>query len=340
VHLPDASELERLSPGSLDEVVRVLLMHQYENWPMLREGIQQLDRVSSRWFKELSFSFRLQHNPGRMKSTTADVSKKGMASRTCFLCPRSLPPEQKGLHAGDFILLANPFPIFRNHLTIAHIEHRPQQMAPSLEAGLYLARALGERYALFYNGPECGASAPDHMHFQAGESTFLPINSERSALKAAFGQRLFHGDGLDIWSVAEGFRTMVWVEGHDGERILKALSRIDKAYRNVSGVAWESGKEPMLNLMIRHGTTGWEVSLFLRKKHRPERYFSEGEEKVLFSPGAVDMAGTCILPRAEDYQRLTSKELKAFFQEVSLPETEFRLLSESIKTEVSCGQFL
>ena len=119
---------------------------------------------------------KVQFNPGRYISTSAKVDEKSINDRKCFLCPANLPEEQKGiLYEEEYLILGNPFPIFPEHFTIPNINHVPQQIKNNFPLMLKLTKDLSKHYVVLYNGPKCGASAPDHFHFQAGTKNFMPI---------------------------------------------------------------------------------------------------------------------------------------------------------------------
>ncbi|HXF06074.1 MAG TPA: DUF4922 domain-containing protein, partial [Blastocatellia bacterium] len=170
------TETERLSASGWPALLDVLMAHQQQSWPLLKEGVEGLSRVQ---VKELALDgIRLvaQHNPRRLTSTTAAVDDRAIRQRQCFLCPEGLPPEEKGLPYGEeFVILCNPFPILSGHLTIVHRDHRPQALAGVFHVLLDLAHDLAPDYFVLYNGAKCGASAPDHLHFQAARRGKLPI---------------------------------------------------------------------------------------------------------------------------------------------------------------------
>ncbi|HEX6739490.1 MAG TPA: DUF4922 domain-containing protein, partial [Vicinamibacteria bacterium] len=160
----------------LPGLVAELLAQQRQAWPLLRDGYAAWARSQTRRVAVRSAEVVLQHNAGRLRNTTADVAAAAAGARPCFLCPQSLPPEEQGIAFGDeLVILCNPYPILDRHLSITHREHRPQRLSGRLETMLTLAQALGPEFFVLYNGPRCGASAPDHLHFQACARALLPI---------------------------------------------------------------------------------------------------------------------------------------------------------------------
>ena len=169
--------LESVRPGGdLSGPVSRMLEQQRRTWPLLAAGEASFAKVISREIEDRGSRVIVQSNPGRRVSTSAKVDPGSVAARPCFLCERNLPPEERGVAFGDdLIVFANPFPIVGDHLSIVSRDHAPQRIAGRVAEMLALARALGPKMLVLYNGPACGASAPDHFHFQAGQSSALPI---------------------------------------------------------------------------------------------------------------------------------------------------------------------
>ena len=156
-----------------------LLADQKETWPVLRESYEALRQVRERSVPCSGFSVFLQHNHGRTKSTLAAVGEKDTSRRSCFLCLDHLPEGQKAiLYRSEYLILCNPMPVFSAHFTIAHVDHRPQAIAEHIDILPKLMADFGSGWTLLYNGPKCGASAPDHFHFQAVPSGRMPIEKE------------------------------------------------------------------------------------------------------------------------------------------------------------------
>ena len=161
--------------SSLIERVGALIEHQKQTWPMLAEGYSAFAAIDSKRIESGESVIVVQHNPRRVGSTAAAVDRASVEARKCFLCADALPPEEKGIAYGDLIILCNPFPVLDRHLSIVHRDHIEQKIAGNLEILLGLAAELSPDYFVLYNGPRCGASAPDHLHFQACSRALLPI---------------------------------------------------------------------------------------------------------------------------------------------------------------------
>ena len=149
---------------SLEARVAALIDQQIETWPLLREGCDAFAHIETKRVRVKESEVVIQHNARRIRSTAASVDKASVETRRCFLCPDNLPEEEKGIEYGDdLMILCNPFPVLDRHLSIVHREHTPQQIEGNVELLLSLAHDLGSSYFVLYNGPECGASAPDHL---------------------------------------------------------------------------------------------------------------------------------------------------------------------------------
>jgi ATP adenylyltransferase/5',5'''-P-1,P-4-tetraphosphate phosphorylase II len=298
---------------SLGDDVITLLHEQQQEWPALASGLAALKEIRTREIALEDFSLRLQFNPRRIVSSGAKVDAKSIAERKCFLCAANRPREQRGIALGDgHTLLLNPFPILPVHLTVPTDAHTMQAISSDrVGAMLRLARSLGERFVVFYNGPRAGASAPDHMHFQVGNTRFLPIETQYESLRERFGKELVREGGATTLSILEPARPFVAIEGSDAASVANAFHRLVQALPLSQGDA-----EPSMNLFAWWLADAWRVIVFPRRAHRPAVYFAEGDAKILLSPGAVDVAGVIVLPVERDFDRVTRADLEQMFREV------------------------
>jgi hypothetical protein len=313
------------SKAALPTLAQDLLARQQIAWPQLAAGYAALDMRRERRLAAGDLSVLLQCNPQRIVSTRADIDPAAIKRRPCFLCPANLPAEQQAiLYRRHFLVLCNPFPIVSRHYTIAHREHWPQALHGVIPTLLQLARDFHPDYALLYNGPQSGASAPDHLHFQALPKASIPALNE-------VGQHITkvrEKSGVSLYKQIDGARTAWLVEGENAKDIaalmrllLRAMQRLktplgDTLQKKVSPLH----AEPMLNLFCLYAVGRWRVMIFPRRMHRPSAYYQSGEEQILVSPGAVDMGGVVVLPREVDYNRLDAALLMNIFQEISLGE--------------------
>jgi hypothetical protein len=319
-----------ISGNDLASKAHALLEQQKGAWDLLRNGYDTLLSVRTRVFEFDGFQIKVQFNPGRLTSTVAKVDATSIKERKCFLCIENLPPAQLGIPCdGELMVLCNPFPIFPEHFTIPSVRHTPQLIRDSFATFLNLTRELGERYTVFYNGPRCGASAPDHLHFQAGNRAFLPIDAEYELLKKARGTRIFESDSLRAYSLENYLRHFITLESPDARLLVRAFGALYEALQE----GGPAGEEPMLNVLGFYTNGEWRIHVFPRAKHRPAFYFKEGEEKLLISPAAVELSGICTTPRAEDFDKVTRQHIADMYREVCVPAERF----DGIKARLASG---
>lgn len=304
--------------------VRKLFDDQFREWTLARDNYQQLDGVMVRAVAFPGYDISVQFNPGRIISSAARVDSKSIEARPCFLCGNNRPPEQRGVPFGDnYIILINPFPIFRRHLTVVRLTHTPQRIEGNLVTMLELARALPE-YVVFYNGPQCGASAPDHLHFQAGNRGFLPIERDIDNMDLCI--RVAESGGTELWLWKGYGRGIMTLKG----RSPGAMEEILKRFNDRFALRQPDRPEPMLNILAYHTDGLWTVHVIPRQVHRPACYFAEGGERILLSPASVDLGGVFITPREEDFRKITAEDIQTILGEVCLDEEELANLTKEI----------
>lgn len=295
----------------LNSQALLLVKQQLDTWELAGRNYAASSGVQKRHFRIGHERVEVHHNPGRIRSSAAKTDAKSIASRPCFLCKENLPDHQKGIAFGDsFIVLTNPFPIFSNHLTIAHTSHLPQVLGPYFGDMLQLSREL-YGFTVFYNGPQCGASAPDHFHFQAGSRGEMPIEAELDLLKTKYARKVTTTTGIGIYAVENGLRRFILLESSVRELLEEAFSLL------YGPTTVGTDDEPMLNLLSLFEDGRWKVILFPRKQQRPSHYYQTGEMHVLVSPAAVEMGGLLILPRHEDFMKLDVGTISAVYDEVT-----------------------
>lgn len=309
-----------------------LLAQQEESWDLLAKNYRELSVVRSRDISINDSSYRLQFNPGRIVSTSANVDEQTIRARACFLCAANLPAPQRGLqYDNDFIILCNPYPIFAEHFTIPHREHLPQQIGDSFPTLLRLAKDLSERYVVLYNGPRCGASAPDHLHFQAGEKGFMPIEDEYEDVITSEGEKIADVNGMLVFTVEKFLRRFVSLESDNATLLQKAFALFSRTFQEVAA----TNDEPMLNIICSFQDGEWRVIIFPRAQHRPSFFFEEGERKILISPAAVDLGGVVITPVEKDFRGVTKEHLVQMFEEVTLAREPFAVLADRLSATLA-----
>lgn len=306
------------SDQSLEALVAALIDQQSENWPLLGEGLASSAQIESKRVRVQESEVVIQHNARRIRSTAAAVDKASVQNRRCFLCPDSLPPEEKGIAYGsDLIILCNPFPILDRHLSIVHREHVPQQIEGNVESLLSLAHDLGPSYFVLYNGPECGASAPDHLHFQACSRELLPIEENLYEDEPVMVEDCNYCDetarnSFELFTLGGCGRSVVVFRGGNRDEVAYW------AYRVIKELAAQTDKtEPLINIVCTYQPKLWTAYLFPRVKHRPASFFAEGEQRLVVSPGAIDMAGVVVVPEREHFDKIDGEIAAAIFSEVS-----------------------
>ena len=323
-------ELSSKTHKTAKQILGEFTESQIQTWPLAAANFKGLEKVEEKSFQFNGFQVRAQFNPERMRSSVAEVDKQSIAARKCFLCDENRPPEQDAIAFGDdFLILVNPFPIFKNHFTISCNRHVDQRFIPNVKMLLDLAEAM-EGFTVFYNGPECGASAPDHLHFQAGESSFIPVTDDFERIKPS-GRILFLGKNTGVWAFDHYLRKMISVETNSMDEGLKV---IDLYYKHFEAMQPEK-IEPMMNALCSFSSGKWTIHLFPRKAHRPSHFYEEGEKQILISPGSVDFGGVFILPRHVDFDKITKENIVDILAQVCVSQDTFMELIEKMQNDLS-----
>ncbi len=331
--------------GLSNSGVRALLESQLEEWEQAKNNYNALSGVTVKEVLLNGFPVKVQFNPARIVSSAAKVDAESIRERECFLCAANRPGVQRGIgykgKAGDYEVLINPFPIFPEHLTIPDKKHVNQAIGDygdicgRFEDMLDIA-ALLDDYVLFYNGPKCGASAPDHMHFQAGNKGFLPVEADFARLPKT---HIYKTGGADVYSLEKYMRGALLIEASDKRRAIELFNKI------YSLVPVKEGEwEPMMNMLCwsekcSGGERRWNIVIFIREKHRPSCYFAEGDANILLSPASVDMGGVFITPLEKDYNKIGDEEIERIVDEIFVPGERMDMIKNSLREQpqVSVG---
>ena len=285
--------------------------NQLNQWKDVAKRFEELKGVQTR---EVG-SALAQFNPARLVSTGAKIDKATLAKRPCFLCEKNRPGEQIVLPFGEgFDILVNPFPILPVHFTIPSRHHQLQAIAENYVQIHRLLRAYPQ-LMVFYNGPKCGASAPDHLHFQAGTSGILPLQRDWQRLYETSLPLLKLNSTEGIYEIKDYICPALAIVSHTEKHDVELFSRLYEALP-----LKEDETEPMMNIVAWRNGEAFISVVFPREKHRPDCYSAEGEAQCLVSPGSLDMAGLMILPRQSDFEEMTSERAKAVLREVSLSD--------------------
>jgi ATP adenylyltransferase/5',5'''-P-1,P-4-tetraphosphate phosphorylase II len=294
--------------GDLGGLVKKLLQEQLAEWDLAGGNYAALKSVQSKDFDFGTFTIRVQFNPARIVSSSAKVDAKTIQERKCFLCPANLPPVQRGVPFGkDYQILVNPFPIFPEHLTIPSIHHEDQLIFDRFEDMLDLAESLDE-FVIFYNGPKCGASAPDHVHFQAGNKGFLPLEND---VKSVPKKMIAESDETTVYSLENYLRNIIVIESANKQAVVETFKNL---YSQLE--IKEGEREPMLNVVAWFANGSYICCVFPRSVHRPKCFFAEGDKNILLSPASVDIGGVFITPQEKDFAKITAQDIEDILKEV------------------------
>lgn len=300
-----------------------LFADQLASWEWAENNYAALSRVKTKELNVNGIRYKVQFNPARIVSSAAQVDADSIRERKCFLCPAHLPDAQRGLPFKDsYQILVNPFPIFPKHFTIPALQHTGQRIKDRFGDMLDLA-SCAEDYVVFYNGPHCGASAPDHVHFQAGSKGFLPMEQEWENKKAG---KIATYQTAVLSYLDDAPRATLLMEATGREDAIALFNTVYDAMELKPGE-----DEPMMNILAWTENHRWIVCIFPRARHRPSCYSAAGDANMLISPASVDMGGVFITPLEKDFDKLTVTDIASILDEVCLNKNEFRTLRQRIK---------
>lgn len=308
------------------EIIEEFYNTEVDNWKLLSDNLDLLnDSIDNE--KELMQISDENHWGAycrlvnyRKGSLTAKIDKKSIEKRPCFLCEENRPEDQGVLEFEDYEILANPYPIADLHLTIAHKEHRPQRIKGRIKDMARIARLMPGN-CVFYNGPLCGASAPDHLHFQALQES-IAMNMWRPVAEL---EEILKIGKSRIYAPKEGdtlFPYFIIISAADKELV----EIFDIIYNSLPAAE----PEPMMNIVMHKDGGKMRTMIVPRQKHRPS-FYGSGEGEMLISPASVEMLGTFITSRQEDFDRMDAETVKKTYDEVCMTRREFDTVVEKIK---------
>ena len=306
-----------------DSSISRFFNRQMEKWADARHRFRDLKHVETH---QLSDQLKVQWNPARIVSTGAKIDKKTLGDRPCFLCDKNRPKEQISKQIDErFLLLVNPFPILPIHFTIPARKHQPQSIYKNY-GEMHRFLSLHSELMVFYNGPKCGASAPDHLHFQAGTSGILPLQANWQRLSRNLTDIISLNDDEKI-ALIHDFVVPAFVIISKSEDSDEAL--FQRLYKSMPVRGDET--EPMMNIIAWRKGDEYISVVIPREKHRPEAYFAEGDAQMMVSPGALDMSGLIITPREEDFRKLTEESASAILQECGVSMDKMNSIITKLK---------
>ena len=295
--------------------IDALLSTQRGLWAAYDQAVSDLDGMTVREYATADAPILAKLNPRRSASIHAKTDAASIARRPCFLCEENLPPAEQGIAWGGCMVFPNPFPIHPRHLTIVQREHQPQAIHGRLIEMLALAQGFGPAMLVFYNGPRCGASAPDHFHLQACERTGIPLVAQLDACNG--------GEGV-LPMTLTGRRFLLYTADR-AERLASQLQRSIAAMKKPGET-----EEAMFNLIVWRADPCLKAILFPRAAHRPACFYAEGNARIAVSPAALEMAGLLMVSDPSVLNRLRPDVIEAIYREVSYRENDFARLTEAI----------
>lgn len=309
-----------------DKKISLIYEQQLTTWNMAKNHYQHFSSVVNRSIMIDDNEVILQHNPARARSTCADLSKKAIETRKCFLCLSNLPEEQKGITIfNHYLILVNPFPVFKRHLTISDINHVPQRMKDRITDMLDFSIQLST-FTIFYNGPKCGASAPDHFHFQAAEKGIMPIEKLIKNLPENKKEIILQKEDIKIYVPKDHINNSLIIESGYKEPI-------DYFFEQILSILPqnEEAGEPLLNILANYNDNTYRLIIYPREAQRPSCYYKEDDSRIIVSPASVEMAGIIVTPRIEDYEKINQDDIRTIFSEVTISSKEFDNVKEKIR---------
>ena len=329
MELKARQQVQQGKADSLTESPILRFFHrQLQTWSDVRQRYRDLEHVETRELVTDTITLLAQWNPARIGSTGAKIDAKSIAERPCFLCAKNRPQEQ--MHRvidGKYELLVNPFPILPIHFTLPTLKHQPQRILSMYDEMLKLAERNTD-LTILYNGPHCGASAPDHAHLQTVGTGHLPLQQAWQRLSRNLTEVVKDDEDNGIWQVADYPAAAFVIRSHNqniGERLFRRL------YDCLPPA--EDQSEPMMNIIMWQSDNVILSVVLPRRKHRPDCYTATGDAQYIISPGAVDMGGLIITPREQDFRRVTPELILDIYRELSLTPEQMQEVAEKVKSE-------
>ena len=305
--------------------LRKFIKDQLSVWPLAAANYRALKSVRTRELTVGGLPCRVQFNPERAFSTNADTRPEAIAARPCFLCADNRPPEQfhikfEGRKGRMYNVQVNPYPIFRDHLVIVRDRHLPQAIWHHLPDMLDFAVKYPD-WTVFYNGPESGASAPDHLHFQAVPRHQLPLEAAVDAFLDAPGAPLASVKDATLYRYDGYARGVFALKATTSKSLTKLFYRLLECTARPAGET-----EPRFNLFAYAKGAEWRAFVVMRSAKRSHHYDADGEEHLTISPGAADVAGVFVTPVREDFEKVTAARLEEILDEVTVSEHEQEMI--------------
>lgn len=271
--------------------LHIFLQEQLEKVPVAKANYEKLKQIKTKSFQFDGYEIFVHFNPARAVSSLAKLDAKSIAERPCFLCPNNRLEGQNAIDfKGKYDICINPFPICNVHFTVVSKKHEPQTITGKIRDFIDLAKEYSDFIALF-NGSKSGASAPDHMHFQLVNKDYFPYPIE---------------------TPMTGVIEKIVLRSSDADELENLLAEQIERLQHTDELPASH-----TNLFCEYKNDEWVLTIFPRIQHRPRQFFSEGEDRLMMSPGAIDMTGHLIAAREEDFEKITKEVIIDIFKQIS-----------------------
>jgi len=297
--------------------INKFIQDQLSVWPLASANSRSLKKVKYKDVQVGGIKAKVQYNPGRIASSTAQTDPVTLASRPCVLCSQHRPQEQfhikfEGRKGRMYNIQVNPYPIFPNHLVIVSERHIPQTIWHHFPDMLDFTMKYPD-FTAFYNGPDCGASIPDHMHFQACPKGSTPVEIACDSFLDNPGEPLATIKDASLYHFENYCKGVFCLKATTSKSLAKLF------YRLLDCSPWPSYEtEPKFNLFVYSRGKEYRAIVFLRSAVRSHHYSSQGPDHLTISPGAADMAGVFVAPIEEDWRKVDSRLITEMLSEVSI----------------------
>lgn len=314
------------------EKANELLKNQIKSWPLARKNYKKLHHIRVHSLDMGGFIIRVQFTPSRILSSSAKIDFRSLSERPCFLCKKNLEKEQISMpFENHFHVLCNPYPIFPEHFTVPLLKHSPQEILSTFEDFLKLCKYM-DKHTIFYNGPKSGASAPDHLHFQAVTRNIMPMDMEIDDRVSSSGEIIMSSKDGTLYSVTHYLRNGFVIKTSAQDSAV----RLFKAVYNALPLKPDED-EPRMNLFGSYLNGEWTLIIIPRREHRPKQFYAEGYDKILVSPGAADMGGLFVIAREEDFEKINVRLLRDIFKQVCFSDPEIEEIASHIRNIKESG---
>jgi len=298
-----------------------LISLQIERWKTLHKGVEAQGNAARREVRlggENSLRVELFHNPLRYSNVVASPENSGQ----CPLCLENLPAEERGITIGKHLVaLPNPAPILVDHLVLVHREHIPQTLRPHISELVQLLSNDAGETAILYNGPACGASSPHHLHFQSGRVSCLPLLHQLLSLGDCSHFTTLNGD---IRLIETSGLRLILISSRNQEELVRMIIAVSDEIASFTRFDF--------NLILWKGNgSHFNAALFPRGRHRAECFYLPEPERILVSPGSVEMGGLIVVPRARDFRRIGPDDIERIYREVGIKDELWKILLKGVE---------